>query len=538
MALCVAAVLCAAPAAIEFRNIAAEAGLTQTAPNGGTTSKKFIIETTGSGVALFDYDNDGWADALILSGDGAPSRLYHNDGRGHFTDVSAKMGLTREGWAEGVCAGDFDNDGYTDLLITYWGQNTLYRNLEGKRFADVTEASGLRQDRTRYNTGCAFVDYDNDGRLDLFVANYLKFSFETAPKPGANPYCWYRSIAVNCGPRGLPFDRNLLYHNNGGGGFTDVSVASGIARPDRNYSLGVLTGDFNGDGFTDIYVACDQTPSILYMNRGDGTFSDEALLRGVAFDENGKAMSGMGLAAADYDGNGWLDIFRTNFSDERATLYRNGGKGLYDERTITAGMGHNTRYVGWGCAFADFDNDGWPDLVQVNGHAFPEVDSLKIDIRYKERALVYRNLGGGRFADISETAGPAPKEEHSARGLAVADIDNDGDLEVLVNNQGEAPSLWKLNRSPAGNWILVKLVGKRSNRSGIGARVSVTAGGRRQSDEVRSGGSYLSQGDLRLHFGLGPAASADRIEVNWPSGSRQVVTGVAANRVVVIEERP
>jgi hypothetical protein len=523
---------------VQFRNVAASAGLTASFPNGGQKSKRFILETTGSGVAFFDYDNDGLPDVFIVSGEGGPSRLYHNDGKGRFTDVTAKMGLgAAAGWGQGVCAADYDNDGFTDLFVTYWGQNHLYRNVAGRRFEDVTERAGLRQGRVRYNTGCAFLDYDNDGHADLFVANYLKFDPKTTPQPGDNPYCFYRGLPVACGPRGLPFDRNILYHNNGDGTFTDVSDASGISEPDRNYSLGVLTGDFNHDGLTDIYVACDQTPSLLYINQGNGKFTEEAVLRGVAFDENGKAMSGMGVTAADYDGNGWLDLFRSNFSDERETLYRNRGGGEFDDATIASGISRNTRYVGWGCGFFDFDNDGWKDLLLVNGHVFPEVERLGTDIHYKDRAILYRNLGGGKFADISESAGPGVLERHPARGAAFADYDNDGLIEVLINNQNEPPSLLKQEMHSANHWTLIQLTGKRSNRSGLGAKVKVTAGGRTQVDEVRSGGSYLSQNDLRLHFGLGAAQKVDRIEIEWPSGGRQTLHDLPADRVVQIEEK-
>jgi hypothetical protein len=527
----------AAPYTPRFVNVAANAGLKRAIPNGGAKTKQFIIETTGSGVAFLDYDNDGFLDIFVLSGEGGPSLLYHNDGKGHFTEVTASMGLgTTPGWAEGVCAGDYDNDGFTDIFVTYWGQNRLYRNLGGVRFEDVTERAGLRQDRKRYNTGCAFLDYDNDGHADLFVATYLKFDPKTTPKPGENAYCWYRGIPVNCGPRGLPFDRNILYHSNGDGTFTDVSDASGVSKPDQNYSLGVLTGDFNGDGLVDVYVACDQTPSLLYINQGNGTFAEEALLRGVAFDENGKAMSGMGVTAADYDGDGWLDIFRSNFADERETLYRSRGKGEFDDATVAAGMSSNTRYVGWGCGFFDFDNDGWKDLLLVNGHAFPEVDRLGIDIHFKDRAILYRNLGGGKFADVSDHAGSGILERHSARGAAFGDYDNDGLIEVLINNQNEPPSLLKQSTRPDNHWILLKLTGTRSNRSALGAKVRLTSRGHTQFDEVRSGGSYLSQSDLRLHFGLGIARNADRIEIEWPSGARQVLLDIAGDRVVKIEE--
>lgn len=523
---------------VDFRNIAKEAGLTQSFPNGGEKSKQFIIETTGSGVALIDYDNDGLLDIFLLSGAGGYNRLYHNEGNDHFVDVTAQMGLPRttEAWSQGVCAGDYDNDGYTDLFVTAWGGNHLYRNAGGKRFEDVTRRAHLTPNRVRYNTGCAFLDYDNDGHLDLFVANYLKFDPKTTPKPGANPYCWYREMPVNCGPRGLPFDRNILYHGNGDGTFSDVSEASGVGTPNQQYSLGVLTGDFNGDGRTDIYVASDQTPSLLYINQGNGKFTEEGLLRGVAFDDNGKALSGMGVTAADFEGNGALGIFRTNFSDERETLYRNRGHGDFEDVTIGAGLGRNTRFVGWGCGFFDFDNDGWKDLMLVNGHVFPEVDRLNIDIRYRDRPILYRNAGDGKFVDVSESAGPAILERHSSRGAAFGDIDNDGAIEVSINNQNEAPSLLKQASRPGNHWIILRLSGTRSNRSGIGTRVRLSAGGRLQYDEVRSGGSYLSQNDFRLHFGLGTVVEVDSIEIDWPSGIHQVLRHARADRIVSIEE--
>ena len=523
----------------DFRDIARQAGLTATFPNGGEKSKEYIIETTGSGVAFIDYDNDGYQDIFVLSGDGGTNRMYHNDRNGHFTDVTAALGLTSSGWAEGVCAGDYDNDGYTDLFVTYWGQNRLYRNLGGKRFEDVTAKAHLTQDRTRYNTGCAFLDYDGDGHLDLFVANYLKFDFASTPKAGSNPYCFYRGMAVNCGPRGLPFETNLLYHNRGDGTFEDVSVKSGIARASGHYSLAVLVQDVNDDGRPDIYVVGDQTPASLFINQGDGTFTEEAVMRGVAFDENGRELSGMGLASADYDGDGLLDIFRSDFSDERSLLYRNSGGGLFDDVTMAAGLARNTRFVNWGCAFLDFENSGWKGLVVVNGHVFPEVDRQNIDIHSRDHATLYRNTGKGTFEDISADAGPAFAARHSARGLAVGDIDNDGTLEILANNQNEPPSLWKRSHPAPGHWLLLHLVGTRSNRSAIGARVTVAAAGRTpQVDEVHSGASYLSQNDLRLHFGLGPAARADSITVRWPSGSKTVLKDVAADRVVTITEQP
>ncbi|MGA8596614.1 MAG: CRTAC1 family protein [Bryobacteraceae bacterium] len=520
----------------DFENIHVRAGLTAIFPNGGDQSKRLIVETTGSGVAAFDYDNDGLPDLFIVSGDGGTNRLYHNDGHDHFTDVTDSMGLHSSGWGQGVCAGDYDNDGYADLFVTYWGQNHLYRNINGKRFEDVTSQAHLLQDRLRYNTGCAFVDIDNDGKLDLFVANYLKLDPSSTPKPGDNPYCFYRGIPVACGPRGLPFDRNLLYKNNGDGTFSDISEASGIAEPEGHYGLGVLATDVNHDGLPDIYVACDQTPSLLYINQGHGKFEEEALLRGVALDSNGRSLSGMGIAAADYDASGQLSLFRSNFSDEMETLYRNRGDGNFDETTLAAGLGRNTRFVGWGAGFFDYDNDGWPDLLLVNGHVFPEVDKLHIDIHFRDRAILYHNLGNGKFEDVSLSSGPGIAEAHAARGAAFADLDNDGEVEVVVNNQNEPPTLLKLRNAPAGHWIELRLIGTRSNRSAIGAQVTIRAGGRAQIQEVRSGGSYLSQNDFRLHFGVGTAEVVDQIVVRWPCGTVQRIGPKHVDALIAIKE--
>jgi hypothetical protein len=520
----------------DFRDIARSAGLLDVFPNGGTVSKEFIIETTGSGIGFVDYDNDGLLDLFVLSGEGGTNRMYRNEGKDKFRDVTGKLGLGSKGWAQGVCAGDFDNDGFTDLFVTYWGTNRLYRNVEGKRFEDVTAAAHLTQDRVRYNTGCAFIDIENDGKLDLFVANYLKFHPATTPKPGANPYCFYRGLPVSCGPRGLPFDRNILYRNNGDGTFTDISERSGIATPEGHYSLGVLTGDFDEDGLPDIYVACDQTPSLLYMNKGHGRFEEEGVLRGVAYDGNGRATSGMGVDAADYSRDGHLSIFRTNFSDEFETLYHNRGNASFDDVTFAAGLGQNIKYVGWGTGFFDFNLDGWKDLCLVNGHVFPEVEKLHIDIRYKDRAILYENLHNGKFRDVSQAAGPAFLDKHSSRGAAFGDLDNDGSIEIAVNNQNETPSLLKPARNPPDHWAILHLIGLMSNRSAIGARVELTSDGRAQYGEVRSGGSYLSQNDLRLHFGLASATKIERIAILWPSGIRQVLKDQPCDRIITIRE--
>jgi len=525
-----------------FHDVASQAGLAHSLPNGGAQSKQYILETTGSGAAFIDYDNDDRLDVFLVAGPDLKSpntvtnRLYRNLGQARFVEVTQQAGLAKTGWGQGVCAGDVDGDGFVDLFVTYWGQNVLYRNGGGKRFEDITAKARLIQDRVRYNTGCAFLDYDADGDLDLFVANYLKFDFASSPKPGENPYCWYRGLAVNCGPRGLPFDHNLLYRNNGDGSFSDVSEESGVGKTLQHYALSVVTGDFNQDGRVDVYVACDTTPSLLYINQGRGKFQEEALLRGAALDESGRALSGMGVTASDYDGDGALDLFRSNFSDERETLYRNRGQGEFDDVTQSAGLAHNTRFVGWGCGFFDFDNDGWKDLLLVNGHVYPEVDRLGIDIRYKDRPVLYHNLGNGRFADVSEQAGPALLERHASRGAAFGDVDNDGTVEVLINHQNEPPSLLKLRKPSADRWLTLKLLGRESNSTAVGARVKLTAGGRRSWEEVRSGGSYLSQNDLRPHFGLGESKKVELIEIEWPSGCRQTLHNLPVDRLVTVRE--
>ena len=516
---------------IHYIDIAAAAGLQHVFPNGGDRSKAWILETTGSGAAFLDFNADGLPDAFVVSGNGGTNRLYLNQGERRFVDVTERAGLQSEGWGQGACVGDVDNDGFPDLFVTYWGENRLYRNQSGKVFERLPVP-----DSGSYSTGCAFLDADKDGDLDLFIANYLEFDFERTPKPGQNPYCFYRNIPVACGPRGLPFSRNEFLLNDGTGRFADASIASGIATPRRNYALGAVSGDFDGDGWTDIYVACDRTPSILYVNQRDGTFADEAVLRGAAFDEHGEALSGMGVAAGDVDGDGDADIFRTNFSDERSTLYTNRGDGDFDDSTIHYGLGVNTRFVGWGCGFLDADNDGWRDILLVNGHVFPEVDALEeSDLSYREPPVLYRSLHGERFEDISAGAGPGIRQARPARGLALADIDNDGRLEVLINSQNERPALLAQQGSAAGNWIVLHLEGSVSNRSAIGARARVKSATKTQRGEVRGGGSYLSQHDLRLHFGLGPDTEAD-IELWWPSGTKQRLDSLAAGQVHRIRE--
>src|SRR5262245_14667748 len=536
------------PLATQFVNVAREAGLRTKTIFGGERRNRFLLETTGCGCAFIDYDNDGWLDIFLVngtrfetswpSGQAPVSRLYKNNRDGTFTDVTEKAGVAHAGWGQGICAGDYDNDGWDDLFVTYWGECVLWHNNGNGTFTNVAKKAGVTTNqgsgKQRWNTGCAFLDYDKDGHLDLFVANYIDFDPKTAPLPESGP-CLYKGLTVACGPPGLEGGKNILFHNNGDGTFTDVSVKSGILKTPGTYGLGVLVGDFDNDGWPDIYVANDSSSSALYKNNHDGTFTDIALEAGVAFSADGKPQAGMGVAASDYDGDGRLDIVKTNFAGDTSSLYRNLGKMVFDDQTFQAGLGKNTRFLGWGVGFLDFDNDGWPDILLCNGHVFPEVGETDTESGYRERKVLYRNLGNGKFADVSLEGGPGILEKVPGRGCAFGDFDNDGDIDVLVNCINDAPQLLRCDQSTRTNWLKVKTVGVKSNRTGIGARIYCsTTGGRRQMDEVRSGGSYISQNDLRVHFGLGKATSAE-IEVRWPSGIIDRFRA-DANRVITIIE--
>ncbi|MGH9430762.1 MAG: CRTAC1 family protein, partial [Terriglobia bacterium] len=462
--------------------------------------------------------------------------LFHNNRDGTFTDVTEKAGLVRHGWGQGVCIGDYDNDGFEDLFVTYWGFNVLYHNNGNGTFTDVSQHARVAGERARWGSGCAFVDYDRDGKLDLFVANYVLFDLKTAPDPGANPYCIYRGLAVNCGPRGLQGETNLLYHNNGDGTFTDVSGKSGITRVSGNYGLGVLTGDFDNDGWPDIYVADDDTPCVLFHNQHNGAFADSGVLAGVAFDANGRVTAGMGVSAGDYDCDGWLDIFRTNFSDETPTLYQNNGDGSFTDVTDEAGVGGHTLYVGWGCGFFDPDNDGWADIFYCNGHVYPELARAHTGVPYRAPRVLYRNQGHGRFEDVSTRVGACVTTPSTSRGCAFGDFDNDGDVDIVINNMNDLPSLLRCDRTNDAHWITIRAIGTKSNRSGIGARLRCVTGTHAQIDEVRSGGSYLSQNDLRIHFGLGSAATIDLLEIRWPSGITDSFRKLPAGRFIEVRE--
>jgi enediyne biosynthesis protein E4 len=525
-----------------FVDVASAAGLHAPTIYGGVESKKYILESTGCGCAFIDYDNDGWMDLFLLSGtrlEGAPAgatnRLYKNNRDGTFTDVTEKAGLGAAGWASAVCVGDYNNDGFDDLFCTSFGQSTLYRNNGDGTFTDVTRAAGLLNAQPRWGAGCSFLDYNRDGHLDLFVSNYVRFSFEHAPVPGENSNCHWKGIPVECGPRGMPTGRHSLYRNNGDGTFTDVSEEAGIAKATQGYGMTVVAADLDEDGWPDIYVACDSTPSLLFMNNHDGTFREEGVLRGVALSEDGTEQAGMGVGAGDYDLDGHLDLFKTHFADDANGLYRNDGKGNFDDVTRTSRLGVETRYVCWGAGIVDLDNDGHPDLFMVTGNVYPEVERKLPQYANKTPRAVFRNLANGTFEELMETAGPAIAEPHSSRGCAFGDFDNDGDVDVLVVNLNEPPSLLRNDLRGKQNWIKVKLDGVKSNRSAIGARVLARYGGKTQAQAVLSQSSFYSCNDPRLHFGLGSATSVD-LDVYWPNGLHESFKQIAANQLITLRE--
>jgi hypothetical protein len=533
----------AKPAA-NFSDLAEKAGLTMTNVFGGLQTKKYIIETTGTGVAIFDYDNDGWPDIFFVNGTtlegfpagkGPSNHLYRNNHDGTFSDVTAQAGLTATGWGQGACVGDYDNDGWEDLYVTDYGKNRLYHNQQGV-FTEVAEKAGVGGSGKAWGSGCAFVDYDRDGLLDLIVANYVDFDLSTTPAPGERTSCIWKGTPVMCGPRGLPGAKNILYHNRGNGVFEDVTTKAHIDQTNGHYAFSVSTLDYDDDGWPDIYVACDSTPSILYHNNRDGTFTDVAVTAGAAFNEDGREQAGMGTTVADYDGDGRLDIFKTNFSDDTSTLYRNDGDGTFTDATFSAGLGLHTKYLGWGTMFFDFDNDSWPDLILANGHVYPEVDKYHLGSSYEEPRILYHNNGNGTFTDISESAGAGITTASSSRGLAVGDLWNDGRISVVVSNMNAQPSLLVNQVRYLNHWIAFKTVGTASNRDGIGARITVRAGKRILVDEVRSGSSYISNNDMRVHFGLGAATKIDSVAVRWPSGRVETFDVLSVDAVHTLKE--
>jgi len=529
----------------QFVDDADKAGLTMMNVFGGKDSKKFIIETTGTGVAIFDYDNDGWPDIFLVNGttlEGFPAgksptnHLYRNNHDGTFSDVTKQAGLAdASGWGQGACVGDYDNDGWEDLYVTYYGKNRLYHNEHGV-FREVGEASGTAGSGKAWGTGCAFVDYDRDGLLDLVVANYVDFDLSTAPAPGERASCVWKGVPVMCGPRGLPGAKNILYHNLGGGKFADVTTKAHIDKTSGHYSLGVATFDFDNDGWPDIYIACDSTASILFRNNHDGTFTDVAVSAGAAYNEDGREQAGMGVSVGDFNGDGNLDIFKTNFSDDTSTLYRNNGNGTFDDVTFAAGLGLHTQYLGWGTTFFDFDNDGWPDLLVVNGHVYPEVDKQHLGSTYPEPRILYHNNGNGTFSDLSAEAGPGITAMQAGRGLAVGDLWNDGRLSAVISNMNDHPSLLVNQLHSANHWIGIRTIGTKSNRDGIGARITVKVGARTMVDEVRSGASYASNNDVRVHFGLGAATKIDWMQIRWPSGLTERFEGLGVDKIHTAKE--
>jgi hypothetical protein len=524
------------PWPVTFTDVAAQSGLTAPLVSGSESSKAYILEANGAGAAFLDYDNDGALDVFLVTasrfepfaeGQAPTNRLYRNDGRGRFTDVTRQAGLGRSGWGQGVCAGDFDSDGHLDLYVTYWGPNVLYRNTGDGKFTDVTLRAGVAGPAAEWSTGCTFLDYDRDGRLDLFVTSYAAFDRAKVPSPGQGANCQWKGLAVFCGPRGLPYGTVTLYHNRGDGTFEDVTRRAGLGSLPGCYAFTALAADLNQDGFTDLYVACDSTPSLFLRNNKNGTFSEIGAETGLAFNEHGFEQGGMGVAAADFDLDGRVDIIKTNFAGDYPNLYRNTGGGIFEDVVVRAGLAVNPQYVAWGVAFADLDNDGLPDVFQTNGHVYPEIDRLKGAEAYRNPRLVYRNLGNGTFEDVSALAGPGIAARHSSRGAALGDFDNDGDLDVLVLNMGEPPSLLRNDLKAGNHWLQVRLAGVA-----IGAQVAVE----RQTLPVLSQSSFLSQNDLRLHFGLGSSSEVSRITVRWPSGRIEHFPGSPADRIVMLKE--
>jgi len=542
------------PLGVSFVDVVKGSGLDVETIYGDVGKNKYLLETTGCGLAFYDYDNDGWLDVFMVNGwrlkgfakgKEPHCRLFKNNRDGTFTDVTKGSGLeNRTGWGQACCVGDYDNDGYDDLFVTYYGQNALYHNNGDGTFLDVTERTGLLQPgpKTRWNTGCTWVDYDRDGHLDLFVANYVDFDLKTAPLPEEGP-CTYKGIVVACGPPGLEGGKNILYHNNGNGTFTDVSEKAGMWNAVGTYGLSVAASDLDNDGWPDIYVANDSAPATLYLNQKDGTFKDVAIENGAAVSAEAKPQAGMGVSIGDYNRDGNLDIVKTNFAGDTDSLYTNLGDAVFEDRTYPSGLGVNTRLLGWGVGFFDMDNDGWLDILMSNGHVYPEVDKSKADLKYAEHKYLYRNLRNGRFEEVTNQGGPGILENAPARGCAFGDYDNDGDLDVAVNCVNAIPQLLRCDSTLNRNWIKIKLVGVKSNRTGIGSRVLVTAktvpAAEKplvQMDELRSGGSYFSQNDMRMHFGLELATKVDLVEIRWLSGQIDKLQDLEVNRLYVIQE--
>ena len=572
---------------VRFVDVTKTAGLGGFRHVSGEPAKDYIIEAPGAGCAFVDYDGDGWLDIYLVNGSTldalrgkakAPrAALYRNNRDGSFSDVTDKAGVANERWGQGVCAGDFDNDGLEDLYVTNFGKNRLYRNNGDGSFTDIAEKAGVALAAGAWSTGCAFGDYDGDGRLDLFVAGYVDFDIDNPPPPANGPrgnaeterdgrrgnpqpegaakgvgaayaagmpFCQYRNQRVMCGPRGLKGAPDHLFHNNGDGTFTDVSEKAGVADRAGYYGFGVAWFDFDDDGKLDLTVANDSTPSYLYRNRGDGTFEDVSYASGVALNENGREQAGMGVAVGDYDGDGRLDIHRTNFSDDTNVLYRNlterGGDANFIETTFQTGLGEiPVPFLGWGTNLFDYDNDGWLDLLVANGHVYPSVDTADWGTSYRQRLLLFRNING-KFHDTGSSAGEALYAPRPARGSAVGDFDNDGDLDVLINNMDDVPALLRNDgANKSGHWLTLRLAGdaaRKCPRDAAGTTVFLTANGRRRRGEVASGRGYNSQSDLRVHFGLGEGKKVEKLEVRWANGEPETYEIKDVDKILVIEQ--
>jgi len=526
-----------------FVDVAHAAGLTDTMVCGDIDNFTYIVESMATGCAFFDYDNDGWMDIFILGGRRlentppiASNRLYKNNRDGTFTDVTAKAGLLDTDWAQGVCVGDYNNDGFEDLFLTYYGQNRLYRNNGDGTFTNVTAKAGLLHPTLRYSTGCTFIDYNRDGLLDLFVSNYLEIDLATGPKPSmTEPNCNFQGVPVICGPKGLPKAQNYLYRNNGDGTFTDVSKESGVGAIRGSYCLSAVSFDADEDGWPDIFVACDVTPSLLLMNNHDGTFREEGLMRGVALSGDGRLMGGMGAATGDYNLDGHTDILKTHFYTQATGLYRNDGKGNFDDVTTQSGLYKETRFVCFAAGIVYFANAGHPDILITSGSVYPQVARVSPNFPARSPSILFRNQGDGTFVEAGAEVGQDIMARHCGRGAAFGDFDNDGDMDVLIMNVNEPPTLLR-NDAPLGNhWIKIRLEGTKSNRSAIGARVLVRYGGKVQVQEQCSQSSFLSSNDPRLHFGLGAATTAD-VEVHWPSGLVESLKSVPSNQLITLRE--
>ena len=525
---------------VRYEDLGAKAGLNGINVSGSDKQQAYIVENTGTGVAIFDFDNDGLMDLFFVNGDrfdrdtnARPTHyLYRNLGGLRFEDVTAKSGIAHTNWGQGVCAGDIDNDGFVDLYIGYWGHNVLYRNRGNGTFRDETKERGLASTSRRWGTGCAFLDYDRDGNLDLFVAHYLAFVPSKVAKPGDPGSCVWKGFPVVCGPMGLPPETMSLYHNESGEKFRDVTEASGVGSA-KAAGLSVLTADFDNDGWADVYVTGDSTPSLHFLNLRNGKFEEVGQFTGIAYNEDGHEQSGMGASAGDYDRDGNLDLVKTNFTDDIPNLYRNMGNGSFSEVTVAAGIAVHTEYVNWGTAFLDFDQDGWKDIFIVSGHVYPDIDMRNVGQTFKQPRLLYWNRRDGQFFDMSTQGGPGILARHSSRGIALGDLDNDSDQEIVVVNMHESPSLLK-NFGEKGNSILIQALTK-TGRDAIGARLTLTAGGKSQVDEVRSGGFYVSQGDFRVHFGLGGETKAD-LKIRWPDGSAESFSNLPAGHWVTLRQ--